>query len=61
MSTTDSTSCGDEMPFPELAPGQTGDLDTRSAIHDLVVAFYREIVSHARRLAARGGASAMTT
>lgn len=25
-------------------PERTGDLDTRSAIHDLVVAFYREIV-----------------
>jgi hemoglobin len=31
-------------PVAELASGQVGDLDTRSAIHDLVVAFYREVV-----------------
>ena len=31
-------------PVAGLASQQRGDLDTRSAIHDLVVAFYREVV-----------------
>ena len=43
MSTTDSTSRDGQLPAAGLAPGEVGDLDTRSAIHDLVVAFYREI------------------
>lgn len=44
MSTTDGNSSGPEMPAAEPAPDQVGDLDSRSDIHDLVVAFYREIV-----------------
>lgn len=32
------------MPAVGLAAGQLGDLDRRAAIHDLVVAFYREVV-----------------
>jgi hemoglobin len=31
-------------PVAGLAPQPLGDLDTRAAIHDLVVAFYREVV-----------------
>jgi hemoglobin len=40
---TDSTSAAGEAPAVRPAPGSR-DLDTRAAIHDLVVAFYREIV-----------------
>jgi hemoglobin len=29
---------------PPPAPGRAGDLDSRTAVHDLVVGFYREIV-----------------
>ena len=44
MSTADSTSRGEATPSTATAQGSIGDLDTRSAVHDLVVAFYREIV-----------------
>ncbi len=44
MTNLEGTSSTPETPGAALAPVTAGDLDTRSAIHDLVVAFYREIV-----------------
>ena len=44
MSTADSTSSTRDASGSASAPAHVGDLDTRSAVHDLVVAFYREIV-----------------
>lgn len=44
MTTTEGTSSTRDTPGAALAPAHVGDLDTRCAIHDLVVTFYREIV-----------------
>jgi len=44
MSTTDGTSSKHSASSTPPIPGPVRDLDTRTAIHDLVVAFYREIV-----------------
>jgi hemoglobin len=39
-----SNPSGGEVPAATSEPDPRGDLDTRASIHDLVVAFYREIV-----------------
>ena len=44
MSSTDDTSSGHPTSAGGSTSGQFRDLDCRSAIHDLIVAFYREIV-----------------
>jgi hemoglobin len=44
VSTVDEAASGGGAATAVRAPGRVGDLDTRSAVHDLVVAFYREIV-----------------
>ena len=44
MSSTDGTSSGHATSAAVSTWDQVRDLDSRSAIHDLVVAFYREIV-----------------
>ena len=44
MTSTDSTLSGHVTSAVVSAPDPVRDLDTRTAIHDLVVAFYREIV-----------------